>query len=133
MTARVPMSVLLDGAGNAVGAVAIEDGRWIGRDTYGRLLFEAESQTQAAHLARAFGEPISTVDFGLLPTQPGEQRSDRIAIDRHGLPYLTQPWPMYVTPCCYATVTIATDDGVLCCGACYGDVDPLLAADPQPS
>ena len=40
---------------------------------------------------------------------------------------------MYVTPCCYATVSIATDDGVLCCRACYGDVDPLLAADPQPS
>ena len=86
MTARVPMSVLLDAVGNAAGAVTIEDGRWIGRDTYGRLLFEAESQTQAAHLARAFGEPVSTVEFGLLPTQSGEQRSERVAIDRHGFP-----------------------------------------------
>lgn len=133
MTARVPMSVLLDATGHPVGAITLDEGRWIGHDTTGRLLFEADSEAQAADTARAFGQPVSTVHFGLLPTTAGESRSERVGIDRHGLPYVTQPWPMYVTPCCYATVTIGTDDGVLCCRSCYADVDPLLGGSPEPT
>jgi len=132
MTARVPMSVLLDAAGNAVGAITFEHGRWIGHDTTGRRLFDTDSEATAADAARTLGQPVSTVHFGLLPATGGEPCSDRVALDRHGLPYVTRPWPMYVTPCCFATVTISTDDGVLCCRSCYADVDPLLSANPDP-
>jgi hypothetical protein len=127
------MSVILDPNGSAVGAITVEDGQWIGRDTSGRLLFTVDSETAASRATRGIGQPTTTVRFGLLPVRSGEQRSDRVATDRRGLPYITRPWLMYVTPCCHATVTIGTDDGVLCCRACYGDVDPRLAWNPDPS
>jgi hypothetical protein len=86
------MSVLLDAVGNAVGAIGVEDGRRIARNTCGRLLFHADSETLAADAARALGQPATTIDCGLLPTAAGEQRSDKVAIDRQGLPQVTQPW-----------------------------------------
>ena len=36
MSFREPMFLITDRAGSPVGAVAVENGRWIGRDTAGR-------------------------------------------------------------------------------------------------
>jgi hypothetical protein len=85
----------------------------------------------ASRAARPLGTLTSSAWLGIRATRPGETRSDRILRDRRGLPYLTDPWPMYVTPCYAATVTITTDDAALCCRACRATVDPRLAWDPD--
>lgn len=38
--------------------------------------------------------------------------------------------PFYVTECCHAAVTYSQDDGVLCCKACWHEVDRALDATP---
>jgi len=128
---REPMFLITDSTGNPVGVVAVEDGRWIGRDTCGRQLFNRKDLTGAGHAARRVGRLVSSTWWGIRATRPGQTRSERIRHDRRGLPYVTDPWPMYVTPCCAATVTITVDDGVLCCRACYQAVDHRLGWDPD--
>lgn len=132
MSLREPMFLITDTAGNVRGAVAVEDGRFVGRDTAGRQLFNRTDQTGASRAAKRHGTLTSTTWWGIHPTHPGETRSPRILHDRRGLPYVTDPLLMYVTPCCAATVTITIDDGTLCCRACYTTVDPRLAWDPDP-
>jgi hypothetical protein len=128
---REPMFLITNAAGRPVGALAIEDDRWVGRDTTGRQLFNRKDLTGASRAARRYGTLTSTAWYGIRTTRPGQTRSERILTDRRGLPYVTDPWPMYVTTCCAATVTITVDDGVLCCRACYRAVDPRLAWDPD--
>jgi hypothetical protein len=125
------MFLITDATGHAVGAVAVEDGRWVGRDTTGRQLFNRTDQAGAGSAAHRYGTLTSTAWYGIRATRPGEIRSERILTDRRGLPYITDPWPMYVTECCAATVTITIDDGVLCCRTCHQAVDPRLAWDPD--
>jgi hypothetical protein len=131
MSLREPMFLITDPAGHPRGAIAVENGRWIGRDTAGRPLFNRKDQAGATAAARRFGRLVSSTWYGIRVTRPGQTRSERVRYDRRGLPYVTDPWPMYVTPCCAATVTISTDDGVLCCRACYAAVDHRLAWDPD--
>ncbi len=128
---REPMFLITDADRAPRGAIAVEDGRWIGRDTAGRPLFNRKDQAGATAAARRHGRLVSTADYGLRATGPGQTRSERIRYDRRGLPYVTDPWPMYVTPCCAATVTITIDDGALSCRACYATVDHRLAWDPD--
>ena len=128
---REPMFLITDTAGHPVGAVAVEDDRWVGRDTTGRQMFNRKDLTGASRAARLYGTLTSTAWYGIRATRPGQTRSERILTDRRGLRYVTDPWPMYVTTCCAATVTITIDDGVLCCRACYTAVDPRLAWDPD--
>jgi hypothetical protein len=127
---REPMFLITDDGG-ALGAVAVEDGRWVGRDTTGRTLFNRKNLAGATVAARPVGRLVSTAWYGIRGTRPGEDRSERVRHDRRGLPYVSDPWPMYVTPCCAATVTITIDDGALCCRACYQSVDHRLAWDPD--
>ena len=127
------MFLLTDADGQPRGAIAVEDGRWVGRDTAGRPLFDRKDQAGAITAARRHGRLVSTASYGLRATRPGQIRSERIRYDRRGLPYVTDPWPMYVTPCCAATVTITVDDGALSCRACYATVDHRLAWDPDPA
>jgi len=128
---REPMFLITDDGGAALGAVAVEDGRWVGRDTTGRTLFDRKNLAGATAATRPIGRLVSTAWYGIRGTRPGEARSERVRHDRRGLPYVTDPHlgPMYVTPCCAATVTI--DDGALCCRACYQTVDYRLAWDPD--
>lgn len=131
MSFREPMFLITDATGQVRGAVTVEDGRWVGRDTTGRPLFSRKDLPGASRAARPYGTLTSSAWFGIRATRPGQARSDRILTDRRGLPYVTDPWPMYVTECCTATVTITIDDGALCCRACYTAVDPRLAWDPD--
>src|SRR6266511_4469194 len=131
MSFRDPMFLITDDAGYPLGAVAVEDGRWVGRDTAGRTLFDRKSLSKATDAGRRIGDLVSTAWYGIRGTGPGETRSERVRYDRRGLPYVSDPWPMYVTPCCAATVTITVDDGALCCRACYATVDHRLAWDPD--
>jgi hypothetical protein len=131
MSFREPMFLITDAAGNPRGAVAVEDGRWVGRDTTGRQLFSRKDLDGASRAARPHGTLTSSTWFGIRAAGPGQTRSERILCDRRGLPYVTEPWPMYVTECCAATVTITIDDGALCCRACYATVDHRLAWDPD--
>jgi len=128
---REPMFLITDDAGGPLGAVAVEAGRWIGRDTAGRKLFNRKNLSGATVAARPIGQLVSTAWYGIRGARPGETRSERIRHDRRGLPYVADPWPMYVTRCCAATVTITIDDGALCCRACYQEVDHRLAWDPD--
>jgi len=125
------MFLITDPAANPRGALAVEDGRWVGRDTTGRQLFNRKDLTGASHAARRYGRLVSTAWWGIRPARAGQTRSEQIRHDRRGLPYVTDPAPMYVTPCCAATVTITPDDGALCCRACYQSVDHRLAWDPD--
>ena len=131
MSFREPMFLITDDAGYPLGAVAVEDGRWVGRDTAGRTLFDRKSLSKATVAGRRIGDLVSTAWYGIRGTGPGETRSERVRYDRRGLPYVSDPWPMYVTPCCAATVTITVDDGALCCRACYQTVDHRRAWDPD--
>jgi hypothetical protein len=127
------MFLITDAAGHARGAVAVEDGRWIGRDTTGRQLFDRKDLAGASRATRRHGTLTSTAWWGIYATRPGQTRSPRILRDRRGLPYVTDPQLVYVTPCCAATVTITIDDAALCCRACCTTVDPRLAWDPDPA
>lgn len=131
MSYREPMFLITDDAGGPLGVVAVEAGRWIGRDTAGRKLFDRKNLAGATVAARPIGQLVSTAWYGIRGARPGESRSERIRHDRRGLPYVSDPWPMYVTSCCAATVTITIDDGALCCRACYQEVDHRLAWDPD--
>ena len=128
---REPMFLITDAAGHPRGAVAVENGRWIGRDTAGRELFNRKDQVGATAAARRHGRLVSTAWYGIRATAPRETRSQLIRNDRRGLPYVTDPRPVYLTPCCAATVTITIDDGALSCWACYQVVDHRLAWDPD--
>jgi hypothetical protein len=128
---REPMFLITDAASGVRGAVAVEDGRWVGRDTSGRRLFNRCDLPGASRAARPHGTLVSSAWWGIRATRPGQSRSQRILHDRRGLPYVTDPAAMYVTPCCAATVTITIDDGALCCRACYATVDPRLGWDPD--
>jgi hypothetical protein len=108
---REPMFLITDGAGTLLGALAVEDGRWVGRDTRGRQLFNRKDLTGAARATRRIGVLVSSAWWDIRATRPGQTRSERIRHDRRGLPYITEPWPVYVTPCCTATATITVDDG----------------------
>jgi hypothetical protein len=131
MSYREPMFLITDAAGNPRGAIAVEDGRWVGRDTTGRQLFSRKDQAGASRAARRHGTLTSSAWYGIRGTRVGQTRSQRILRDRRSLPYVTDPWPMYVTECCAATVTITIDDGALCCCACYATADHRLAWDPD--
>jgi hypothetical protein len=128
---REPMFLITDAAAGVRGVVAVEDGRWVGRDTTGRRLFNRQDLPGASRAARPHGTLVSSAWWGIRATRPGQSRSQRILHDRRGLPYVTDSAPMYVTPCCAATVTITIDDGALCCRACYATVDHRLAWDPD--
>jgi hypothetical protein len=94
---REPMFLITDDGGAALGAVAVEDGHWVGRDTAGRTLFDRKNLAGATAAARPIGRLVSTAWYGIRDTRPGEARSERVRHDRRGLPYVTDPWPMYVT------------------------------------
>lgn len=133
MSYREPMFLITDDTDNPLAAVAVEGGRWVGRDTTGRILFDRKSLSGARVAARPVGQLVSTAWYGIRGARPGETRSERVHHDRRGLPYVIDPCvgPMYVTACCAATVTITIDDGALCCRACYAEVDHRLAWDPD--
>jgi hypothetical protein len=65
--------------------------------------------------------------------EPASPPPEALFVDRYDLPYIELPWgPMYLSPCCFAAVTIFTDDGVLYCKKCYEGVEARLAAIPVP-
>lgn len=56
-----------------------------------------------------------------------------VKTDRRGLPYVIngEGRAMHVSPCCTASVTISTDDGVTFCKACGAGVDYRLGDIPD--
>jgi hypothetical protein len=131
MSSREPIFLITDTAANPYAAIAVENGRWVGRDTNGRQLFSRQDHAGASHAARTPATLTCTTWFGIRAPRPGQTRSQPILRDRRGLPCITEPWPMYVTECCAATVTITIDDAVPCFRACYTAVDPRLGWDPD--
>jgi len=90
------MFLITDPAGHTVGVVAVEDGRWVGRDTSGLPLFNRKDIAGASRAARHHldGVLVSSSWWGIRAARPGQTRSERIRHDRRGLPYVTEPWPM---------------------------------------
>ena len=68
MSLREPMFLIIDPTGNPVGVLAVEDGRWIGRDTSGRQLFNRTDLTGAGHAAHRNQAVTATIAFGSTTT-----------------------------------------------------------------
>lgn len=63
---REPMYVLTDDAYNALGAVLVEDGRFVGHDTLGRTLFERDDKAAAMAAATNIGvRMVSSAWYGV--------------------------------------------------------------------
>ena len=63
---RYPAFLLTDQEYNLVGAIAMEDGRRVGRNTAGRVLFSRQDHAGALRQAEAIGcRSVSTGWFGL--------------------------------------------------------------------
>ncbi|MEU0078519.1 hypothetical protein ABZY58_11535 [Micromonospora tulbaghiae] len=108
-----------------------------------RLTRAGVRRAAARHLAaRPAGSPVPTfrqrLDIGQRP----------VFLDRYGAPYSIDtvhlpgntcgkcPHPnsdraSYVSPCCFAAVTISQDDGAMCCKACWHEVPKMLGALPE--
>jgi hypothetical protein len=83
---REPMFLIAHAAGRLCDAVAVEDRRWVGRDTTGRRLFNRRDLAGANRAARPHRTLVSSAWWGIRATRPRQSRSQRILHDRRACP-----------------------------------------------
>jgi hypothetical protein len=66
MSHRQPMFLITDDEYRPLGAVAIEGGRWIGRNTQGERLFDRKDMRGAEQAVKTRGLFVSSTWYGVL-------------------------------------------------------------------
>ena len=74
---RHPLYVITDDGYSALGAVAVEDGRYVGRDTAGRELFSRKDHDGALQAGKRHGRLVSSAWYGVRDDTP-----DREAVEQ---------------------------------------------------